>query len=1244
MLWYTIYPFRFRVEKGVFMKVSLVESNASRSMSSRVARLFALAVSCSLFIFSAYAQSDRGTITGSVTDPSSAVVAGAKVEVRNLDNGSVYKAATTNTGGFTITSVPSGKYSVSVTAAGFKTASETGVEVLLDQTVKIDFNLQVGQISDTVTVTASAEMLKTDNAEQSMNVSGQKVNDLPINFGGGGAAGGGIRNWLSFTYLAPGVAGTSANSEVNGLPGSNFKVYLEGQDSTSNNDTAWTSTVAAASVEAITEFAVQSSNFSAEFGQVMGGLYNFTTKSGTNQLHGSVYEEWANEALDARHPFNHLLDKDRKNDYGFTIGGPVWIPKLYNGKNHTFFFFNLERFGNNQASNAQTGTVPTAAYRNGDFSCALYATTTNCTGPTVSLTDPTSGYTFLQNQIFDPASTFTDSNGRLMRTPFPNNVIPTNRLDPVALKIQALIPAPVGNQTTLNWTPSIITNTQQEIPSLKIDHDFGPNTKANFFWTYMSTNQIANPDGLPIPLTSARPKIVGGNQYRFNLDRTISANMLAHLGFGFYRFHNPDSSPAGVLDYDAKGLLGLVGSATGVGFPAISGLSYNNEGGNPLGFGPTTADHQTTDLASVTGSWTWIHGRHNYKAGFEIKQDVYSDANLQGAEGVYAFSGAQTAPPFLGTTTVGTGSATGSVGSGYASFLLGAVNSTTVNPPKETQLRRITQGLFIQDNFKVTPKLTVEMGLRWDRVPLGHELWDRQSEIGLNTPNPNAGNLPGGFVFAGYGAGRCNCEFSKTYNYAFGPRLSVAYQIDKKTVLRAGWGVSYSAGDSWAYLNGGYSLNGLGYNSVQLSAPSFGLVSSQLQNGIAYSPAALSTQNLSPGVNTTAGQLNTFSSVWGGLYNDPGAGRPARVNQWNIALQRQLSKSMTIEAAYVGNRGVWEPSNGLVSLNAITPARLKALGLDLTNANTRTLLTSTIGSAAAKAAGIQLPYATFPTTATVAQALRPFPEYNSSLQAEFVNQGDSYYDSIQVKFLKRISHGLDVSANYTFSKTENIGGYINADPYNRAIQKALDSNDYPHIFVSAITYTTPKVTSNKLVRAVVGDWTWAATLRYASGALIAAPQSQVSKWATYTFESGTPMIRAPGVPLYLTGIDCRCFDPNNINQRILNPAAWIDVPAGTISPGAGYYNDYRGPHQVNENMNFGRTFRLRERVSLNVRAEFFNVFNRVFLGNPSTSNPTQTTTVNNGTGAISGFGYYSIGSTSNLGGQRNGQLVARIRF
>jgi len=248
-----------------------------------------------------------------------------------------------------------------------------------------------------------------------------------------------------------------------------------------------------------------------------------------------------------------------------------------------------------------------------------------------------------------------------------------------------------------------------------------------------------------------------------------------------------------------------------------------------------------------------------------------------------------------------------------------------------------------------------------------------------------------------------------------------------------------------------------------------------------------------------------------------------------------------------------------------------------------------------------------------------------------------------VRFVKRLSHGLDVTANYTFSKTENIGGYINADPSNRTIQKGLDSSDYPHIFVTAITYITPKATSNKFVRTLTGNWTYSAALRYASGGLISAPQSVADKWSTYTFASGTPMVRT-GQPLYLINPDCRCIDPNNINQRVLNPAAWADVPAGTISPGSGYYNDYRGPHQTSENMNFGRTFRIRESVSLNVRAEFFNVFNRVTLGNPSSSNPLTTTSVNNATGAISGFGYYSIGSASNSGSPRVGLIVARLRF
>ena len=339
------------------------------------------------------AQSDRGTVTGTVTDPSDAGIQAAKLALRNTATGALMETQTTPTGNYTFGSVPVGTYDLTVEAPGFKTAVERTLTVELDQTHRLDVHLVIGSTTESITVEANSEILKTENAEQSMNVSGAKLNELPINFGGTGSSGG-IRNWLTFTYLAPGVAGTSANSEVNGLPCGLYKVYLEGQDSTSPVAVGWTSTLQAASVEAITEFAVQSSNYSAEYGQVLGGVYNFTTKSGTNQLHGSVYEEFTNEALNAAQPWNHVRNRDRQSDYGFSVGAPIWIPKVYNGKNKTFFFFNLERFKTNLSS-TNPQSVPTAAYRNGDFSCALYTSSTNCSGATQTLTDPNTGYSYL---------------------------------------------------------------------------------------------------------------------------------------------------------------------------------------------------------------------------------------------------------------------------------------------------------------------------------------------------------------------------------------------------------------------------------------------------------------------------------------------------------------------------------------------------------------------------------------------------------------------------------------------------------------------------------------------------------------------------------------------------------------------------------------------------------------------------------------------------------------------------------
>ena len=1182
------------------------------------------------------AQSDRGTITGTVTDPAAAVVPGAKVVAKNAENGATFNTETTGTGDYTVTSLPAGRYEISVEAAGFKKDVRTDVSVEVAQTTRLDFALQVGAATETITVSTQAPLLRTENAEQSMNVSGEKVNDMPLNFGGGGASGGGIRNWMSFMYLAPGVSGTNAsspgNNVVNGIPAGtygNFKVYLEGQDATSINDASWTSTVSAAGVETIGEFSIQTSNFSPEFGQVAGGLFNFTTKSGTNQLHGSAYEYWANEAMDAAHPFSHVLDRDRKNDYGFTIGGPVWLPKLYNGRNKTFFFFNLERFGNSQLSSGAYGTVPTNAYRNGDFSAAL-------TGRT--LTDPNTGYTFPENGIYDPLTTYTDSNGRVMRTLFPGNIIPASRIDPVAAKIQKLIPAPINGQTTLNWLPSISTNTTQQLPSLKIDENLNDSTKLSFYWRQQHTNQIAAPDGLPSPITGARPKLVDGNQYILNADRTVSPTLMAHVGASFYRFINPDSSPASVLDYDAAGLLGLTGSATNpAGFPELFSMGVNNQGGEGQTLGPTTSDHQYTDMLGLVAAATWVHGTHTFKFGAETKQNVYSDVNIQGAQGQYTFGNGPTAIPYLGTSTVGGGS----IGAGYASFLLGQVTSSNVNAPRDTQMRNQVWSAYAQDEWKLNRKLTLNYGLRWDFTPMAHELHNNQAEIGLTTPNPSAGGLPGGYIFAGYGPGRCNCQFTKSYPYGFGPRLGVAYQIDPKTVFRAGWGFTYSQGDSWGYLNGGMPVAGLGFNSVTAGA-AYGYAISQLQNGIQYNPSVLSAKTLNPGVAPSPGSLSPAPG-WAAQFLDPDGGRPSRVNQWNIALQRQLSQSMTIEAAYVGNRGVWEQAQGLLALNAISPARLQTYGLNLTSAATRNLLTSTICSSTAAAAGFGLPYSSFPCSASVAQAIRPFPEYNVSLPAWFDPLGNSWYDALQMKFIRHFSRGLDVSSSFSYQKEQCLGGNgcaaIN-NAFDRDLNKTLNPSSTPFLWVSAITYEIPKFGPNKFVRQVVGGWTWGGILRYASGNLIAVPTSN-NNMSAYTFNTNTTMDRVPGQPLFIQNPNCGCINPNS-NQQILNPAAWVDVPAGTWGQSSIYFNDYRWQHQDSENMNLGREFQIHEKMRLSIRAEFFNVFNRVYLPMPSASNPAATSKFNSAGVPTAGFGY--IINSSSIGGQRNGQLVARFVF
>jgi hypothetical protein len=605
-----------------------------------------------------FAQSDRGTITGTVLDPAGAVVPGASVTVTSAATGTSTKTVTTSAGDYTVPSLPAGAYSVTVEAAGFKKVTENGIRVEVAATARINVNLQIGTTSESVSVTGEAPLLKTENAEQDQNVTGDTINALPLNFGGGGGATGAARDPLAFLILSPGVQQTvgvggpsspNGNAAVNGFAGATFRVYLDGQDSTSGNANARANETQA-SVEQIEEFTLQTSNFAPEFGQIMGGLVNFTSRSGSNQWHGSLYEYFVNEDLNATRPFTYINPESRKNDFGGSFGGPVWIPKVYNGRDKTFFFLNMEEFINEASSSGLLGNMPTIAERMGDFSALLTAT-----GNSVIGTDAL-GRPILNQAIYDPATTRT-VNGNVVRDMFPNNVIPYSRLDPVALKVAALIPLPTyPNQLTNNWNQNALTPKRSKIPGLKLDQILNRNARLAFYESEERIHQYSSADGLPAPVTAIRDQQIYSYTTRLNFDDVLAPTLILHAGVGYVRYLNPDSSPPSVLDYNAVQNLGLVGGALN-GFPRLAALNstYGGVVDSSSGFGPTNADHYYNDKQTAVSNLTWVRGSHTFKVGGQYAMDIWIDDNSRGSTGVFNFSANETGLPYLNKTTVGSG-------------------------------------------------------------------------------------------------------------------------------------------------------------------------------------------------------------------------------------------------------------------------------------------------------------------------------------------------------------------------------------------------------------------------------------------------------------------------------------------------------------------------------------------------------------------------------------------------------------
>jgi hypothetical protein len=1026
--------------------------------------------------------------------------------------------------------------------------------------------------------------------------------------------------------LAPGVVTTpgSTNVRVNGSAQSSYKILLDGQDITQTGSRAERITESQPSVEALQEVTLQSSNFAAEFGQVAGGLINLTSRSGTNQYHGSAYEFLRNEALNAGRPYtndgngNLIRPLARNHNFGFTIGGPVSIPKLYDGRNKTFFFFNLEGFRTNNVTAGTFATVPTEAYRRGDFRQAL-------TGRMLA----TALGTYQEGTIFDPATSRV-VDGRIVRDPFPNNIIPTNRLDPVALKIQALMPLPTNPGLINNLEINEETQRRTWIPMIKVDHNFNSKLKTSFYWSeFISDVPKNNADGLPWPISRGRTYIDRTPTVRLTADYMITPTLLLHLGAGVIRYDHTDSAPPAVLEYDALGELGLRGSSTNPGgFPRLDGLS-SPQGGLSGNLGPTNANRYLDTKPTGVASVTLIRGNHTFKFGGEWARSQWTDLNTRGAQGIFGFSEAQTAIPALGSTNVGGGT----LGFNYASFLLGDAQTASVANPQDPQLRKGNISGYVQDTWKITRTLTLDYGLRYDYTSVWRELWDRQASFSPAVPNPSADGRLGGTMYEGYGNGKCNCVIGKPYKFGFGPRLGIAYQITNKTVLRAGWGLVYGQTAEGGYITNG-QIVGVGYNT-KLYADAFGIAGANLSNGLSWTGSELFGATFDPGVLPTRGTVQNHP-----VYYSDSSGRPPRINQWNISLQQSLTSNLTVEAAYVGNRGVWLQSDNMLNLNAVTLEDIRRAGFDLGNAADRSILTGTWTSAAAQARGIRAPYPSFPTNQTAINTLRPFPQFGT-ITPRWASFGNSWYDGLHVKVTQRASHGLDVSGSFSWQKSMFIGdtrgGAVN-DVFNRRQNKYLSSADVPLMLTIGFTYVTPAATANRFIRTLARDWNFGGLFRYQSGMPIQSPTAQ-NNLGVFLFRN-TYANRVPGQPLFLKDLNGGDVDPNK--DFVLNPAAWSDPAQGEWGTSAAFYGDYRQQRRPVEQLGVGRTFTVKEGLSFEVRAEFFNVFNRTQMANPSSGNALQTQHRNAAGVPTAGFG--RINSADLGANPREGHLVLRLRF
>lgn len=1109
-------------------------------------------------------QAEQGTITGTVRDSSGAVIPGAKVAAREVSTHTVSATVSNGDGYYTIPYLAPGTYDVTAEAAGFSTAVVSGVHLTVNLETSVNLTLKVGSVSLKVTVQANAIQLETENSELGQTFNYQQIIELPS------------RGGYNLDLLSPGVLpeqNSALQAQINGGMANTGNVLLDGgtQVNSSTGDIALTPPT-----ESIGQYKLITNSFSAEYGMSGGGVITATTLAGTNDFHGSAYEYNSNQIYNANGWYRNYVHLPRapvhNNLFGFRIGGPVLIPKLYNGRNKTFFFVNLE-WNPSVAPDAITGTVPTAAMRAGDFS---------------GLVDQKGN----QIKIYDPNTTrlVPGTMNTWQRSQFSYNgvanVIPPGRINDVAQKVFAYYPMPnaAGIQGIYNnYIASPTRTTSHDNVFARVDQNIGNNHKA-----FIRIGRVSSNASTP-QVTLAFPQAGGNGDPGTALNTawtgaisdtwTIHPNLLAEFRGNFDRTLLQTRMYSAGFD---AGSLGLPSSFVArIEKPIFPNWVIADE--SPLG---ATSSASFTDAeGSYEGQahLTWLKGRHTVKTGLDYLFVYFNEFRPTWPAGDFTFGRDYTQGP--NPTVAGT-----NAGFGFASFLLGLPDGGQITKDPSLAASQKNIAAYIQDDYKATDKLTLNLGLRYDVLTGFTDRHNQFAWFDPKKPDPVLG-LPGSLQFAGVNGNSRNQTGTDLTN--FSPRLGFAWQLDAKTVIRGGYGIIYTT-------NTGGSVTGSGPQtgtSVYLGPPS-AAPSTPPPGGTLDNPFV-------------SGYLNPPNYLVGQGIGDPfRPGTLPYLQDRTLSIERAITGATVVTVAYAGSRGehLWYtlPRN-------VAPITALSYGPKLYQQVPNPYAGKLPGSLGA------------PTIA-FSQTLLPFPQY-TGVNWNRDPVGDSYYDALTVQLQHQDTHGLFFQIAYTLSKEiDDINERYNGrsgtiiDPNDLGRSRGLAEYDRPQFLVANYIYQLPfgpghSFLGHGITSRIVGNWQIAGVTAYGSGTPI--------------------VVTAPG-STNLPGIGAvadRLHDPHLKQGQ--NPEHWFDttaygVPAPfTVGTGNRIEPDLRGPAYGQWDMGLTRRQTFEHGIAFELRFDTLNVFNNRQL------------TLNTANGTLTGG---TFGQITSSGQARAGQVKARLTF